>query len=82
MHSEFDRMLVKLLEEGCDTGEFEIADAAMCSLAIAGAVGWGYIWFRPNGRLGIEEISEQMASMVMKMVGAAPKDYASLVVPA
>lgn len=79
MHSEFDQMLVKLLEEGCKTGEFKVADPGLCSLAIAGAVGWGYIWFRPNGRLSIDEIAEQMATMVMQMVGAAPKDYASAV---
>ncbi len=77
MHSEFDKMLVKLLEEGCKTGEFKVADPALCSLAIAGAVGWGYIWYRPNGRLSVDEIAEQMAQMVMQMVGAAPKDYAS-----
>ena len=77
MHGEFDQMLVKLLEEGCKTGEFKVADPALCSLAIAGAVGWGYIWYRPNGRLSVDEIADQMAQMVMQMVGAAPKDYAS-----
>lgn len=82
MHSEFDQMLVKLLAEGCKTGEFKVADPALCSLAIAGAVGWGYIWFRPNGRLGVDEIAAQMATMVMQMVGAAPKDYASAVAAA
>lgn len=79
MHGEFDQMLVKLLEEGCKTGEFKIADPALCSLAIAGSVGWGYIWFRPNGRLSVDDIAAQMATMVMQMVGAAPKDYASAV---
>lgn len=82
MHSEFDQMLVKLLAEGCKTGEFKVADPALCSLAIAGAVGWGYIWFRPNGRLGVDDIAAQMATMVMQMVGAAPKDYASAVAAA
>ena len=77
MHSEFDQMLVKLLEEGCLAGEFKVADPALCALAIAGAVGWGYIWFRPSGRLSVDEIAEQMATMVMQMVGADPKDYAS-----
>ena len=77
MHSEFDQMLVKLLEEGCKSGEFKVADPALCSLAIAGAVGWGYIWYRPNGRLSVDEIADQLAQMVMQMVGAAPKDYAS-----
>lgn len=79
MHSEFDRMLVKLLEEGCKTGDFKVADPALCSLAIAGAIGWGYIWYRPNGRLSVDEIAAQMAIMVMQMVGAAPKDYANAV---
>jgi AcrR family transcriptional regulator len=79
MHGEFDVMLVKLLEEGRHSGDFKITDPALCSLAIAGAVGWGYIWYRPNGRLSITEISEQMAVMVMQMVGASEKDYAHAV---
>jgi AcrR family transcriptional regulator len=77
MHGEFDQMLVKLLEEGCKTGEFKVADPALCSLSIAGAVGWGYIWYRPNGRLSADEIAQHMAVMVMQMVGASPRDYSS-----
>ena len=63
----------------CATGAAAVCAGALdgSTVAIAGAVGWGYIWFRPNGRLSVDEIAEQMATMVMQMVGANPKDYAS-----
>lgn len=73
-HQEFDAMLVQLLNEGIHTGEFTVMDPALCALAIAGMVGWGYNWYRPGGRLSADAICDGMAEMVLRMVGANPDD--------
>ena len=73
-HQEFDAMLVQLLKEGMHTGEFTVMDPALCALAIAGMVGWGYNWYRPGGRLSADAICDGMAEMVLRMVGANPDD--------
>jgi AcrR family transcriptional regulator len=73
-HQEFDAMLVQLLKEGMHTGEFTVTDPALCALAIAGMVGWGYNWYRPGGRLSADAICDGMAEMVLRMVETNPGD--------
>ena len=67
MRREFDRKLVKLLDDGVAGGEFDIADTRMASLAIGGIASWAYVWFRPGGRLAVEQIAEHMAALVLTM---------------
>ena len=67
MRREFDRKLRALLDAGVASGEFEIADTQMASLAIGGIASWAYVWFRPDGRLGVNQIAEHMAALVAAM---------------
>lgn len=66
----FDRKLTKLLEEGMAAGEFSIADARLTALAIDGMISWTYIWYREDGRLSLPELSDQIAALVLRLVGA------------
>ncbi len=66
---EFDRILSALLREGVADGEFHIPDVSLTALAIGGMISWTYTWFRPNGRLGVEELSVRMADLASQMVG-------------
>lgn len=72
MRREFDHRLTGLLEEGVASGEFRIADTRIASLAIGGMVSWAYVWYRPSGRLDLDEIAERMAELILAMVGATP----------
>jgi AcrR family transcriptional regulator len=71
MRREFDAKLVKMLEAGVRTGEFNLADPRIAALAIGGMVSWAYVWYRPNGRLPAQEIANQMSKMVQAMVGGS-----------
>lgn len=70
MRREFDRKLVALLEDGVKTGEFKIRDPAIAALAIGGLVSWAYVWFRPHGRLSRTKVADEMAHLILSMVGA------------
>lgn len=72
MRRVFDAKLNKLLQEGIATGEFQIEDRRVAALAIGGMVSWAYVWYRPKGRLSLPELAEQMASLILSLVGAAP----------
>jgi len=72
MRREFDRKLNLLLEEGCATGEFTIVDRQLVALAIGGMVSWAYVWYRPDGRLTMDEVAERMSTLMLAMVGAGP----------
>jgi AcrR family transcriptional regulator len=72
MRREFDVKLTALLDAGIEAGEFAIEDARVASLAIGGMVSWAYVWYRPNGRLALPALSEQMAALILAMAGVAP----------
>ncbi|MGG5809493.1 TetR/AcrR family transcriptional regulator [Falsiroseomonas sp. CW058] len=72
MRRDFDRKLGALLAEGVESGEFQVADPALAALAIGGMVSWAYVWYRPNGRLGLPDLAEEMSRLVLAMVQARP----------
>jgi TetR/AcrR family transcriptional regulator, cholesterol catabolism regulator len=81
MRRDFDRKLAGLLTEGTATGEFRIADPRLAALAIGGMVGWAYVWYRPQGRLSVEALAEEMATLVLAMAQARPASKAPGKVP-
>jgi TetR/AcrR family transcriptional regulator, cholesterol catabolism regulator len=70
LRREFDRGFTALLEAGVISGEFQVDDVHLASLAIGGIVSWSYVWFRPSGRLSQAETAERIAALVLQMVGA------------
>lgn len=73
MRREFDHKLRSLLDAGVASGEFDIADTQMASLAIGGIASWAYVWFRPGGRLSVTEIASHMAALVASMSQTAQR---------
>jgi AcrR family transcriptional regulator len=72
LRREFDRRLVELIEEGVAKGEFEVEDIRLTALAIGGIIGWSQVWYRPGGRLRLEEVAEGVGKLVLAMVRAKP----------
>lgn len=70
MRRAFDRKLVALLEEGVDAGEFHLHDTRLAALAIGGMVSWAYVWYRPDGRLTLEDASRELAALILALAGA------------
>lgn len=71
LRRDFDRRIVVLLEEGNARKDFAIEDVRVTSFVIASMVGWSPVWFRAGGRLTKEQAADQVASLVLKMVGAS-----------
>ncbi len=70
MRRTFDHRLVKLLDEGVASEEFDIADTRMAALAIGGMVSWAYVWYREGGRLTLEQTSDELTALMLNLVGA------------
>ena len=68
MRREFDRKLVALLEAGVKSGEFHLSDPPIAALAIGGLVSWAYVWFRPRGRMTMNELAGEMTALILAMV--------------
>ena len=69
MRRDFDRKLVGLLDEGVAAGAFHIHDTRMAALAIGGMVSWAYVWYRPGGRLTMEQTSQELAALILALAG-------------
>jgi hypothetical protein len=41
----------------------------MAALAISGMVSWAYVWYRPGGRLTIEQTSQELAALILALAG-------------
>lgn len=70
MRRDFDHRLVRLLDDGVAAGVFHVRDTRIAALAIGGMVSWAYAWYRPGGRLRVEQISEEMTLLILNLVGA------------
>ena len=68
MRRAFDRKLTALLRGGIETGEFNVPDARLTALAIGGLVSWAYVWYRPAGRLSLNQISVEISRLILRMV--------------
>jgi TetR/AcrR family transcriptional regulator, cholesterol catabolism regulator len=77
MRREFDRKLVRLLDEGVAAGEFYLNDTRIAALAIGGMVSWAYVWYRPGGRLTLEETSRKLATLILNLAGVRDAPEAS-----
>jgi AcrR family transcriptional regulator len=69
LRRQFDHLLSDLLIEGTAKGEFEIDDHSLAALALGGMISWAYTWYRPKGRLTIEETASHMADLALRMAG-------------
>jgi len=69
---EFDRQLAELIRRGRAAGLFHVEDPTVASLAITGMVRWIQRWYKPDGRLPVDEISRLLADMALGAVGYRP----------
>lgn len=69
LRREFDRKLVQLLDRGAAGGAFHLPDTGVAALAIGGLVSWAYVWYRPHGRLTIDELADTISNLILAMAG-------------
>lgn len=70
MRRDFDKKLTMLLRHGVESGDFRLNDPHIAALSIGGMISWAYVWYRPKGRLTLDTVAEEMASLIMAMAGA------------
>ena len=70
LRKQFDRVLSDLLREGIACGDFDLPDPSVAALALGGMISWAYTWYRPGGRLTIDDTAARMADLALRMAGA------------
>jgi TetR/AcrR family transcriptional regulator, cholesterol catabolism regulator len=56
--SEYVSRLIAILKQLQDQGEMLDLDLTVCAYAFFGMVSWAYRWYRPDGKVKLDELSE------------------------
>lgn len=72
LREAYERELRAILQRGASQGVLDVEDAALVSMAIIQMITGVIVWFRPDERLSIDEITERYLTMTMRLAGAKP----------
>lgn len=63
---ELDAIYESVIRQGIDEGVFDPkVEARIASFGVLGMLGWAYNWYRPDGRLSVKEVAEQLSQLVL-----------------
>lgn len=68
---KLDNTVRGLIAEGIETGDFRPCEPSMVSAMLFGTLNWVPRWYKPGGRLGLEEIVDSFLEMLV--LGIAPR---------
>ena len=72
----YEAIVVGVLRHGASTGALVAPDPKLAAYAVISMCTNVGIWFRPDGRLTLNEVAHAYATMAARLVGAAPPDPA------
>ncbi len=72
LRRRYEGALVKILQEGCAAGRFDIDDPRITAFAIIGMLTQVNTWYRDGGRLSLPEVEDLYWSMIRRLVTAHP----------
>lgn len=74
LRTSYEKELRQILRDGAETGAFLVDDTGLTAMAIIQMVTGVIVWFRPDERLSVDEVTETYLAMVMRLVGAETKN--------
>lgn len=75
LRSAYEKQLRQILRDGHDRGDFTIDDIALTATAIIQMITGVIVWFRPDERLSVEQVTQSYHIMTMRLVGADPEPF-------
>jgi hypothetical protein len=70
---EIDRRLRSFLQEGMEDGSIAPCDPKLASFAIAGAINWICMWYKPGGPLSPDQIAASFTATLVNGLRASPQ---------
>ena len=68
MRKSIDHALRSLLNEGVESGDFELEDPQISGLIIEGMSSYAFAWYRETGRLDQQKITDTIVKLTLKLV--------------
>ncbi len=73
LRTAYEKELRTILRDGAESGAFRIDDIGLTAMAIIQMITGVIVWFRPDERLSVAEVTETYLAMTMRLVAAAEK---------
>ncbi len=70
VRDEYEALFTAVLARGAKAGTFRMADAGVTRLALLEMCNGVAHWYRPGGRLGVEDVQRRFVEMGARLVGA------------
>ena len=70
LRAGYEKELRQILRQGADAGLFAVEDVTLTAMAIIQMVTGVIVWFRPDERLSVAEVTDTYHKMTMRLVGA------------
>jgi AcrR family transcriptional regulator len=74
LRGQYEKELRQILRDGAETGSFRVDDVTLTAMAIIQMITGVIVWFRPDERLSVAQVSETYHTMTMRLVGAATEE--------
>jgi AcrR family transcriptional regulator len=71
LRNAYEKELRVILRDGRDSGDFDIDDTGLTAMATIQMLTGVIVWFRPDERLTVDQVTETYLKMTMRLVGAA-----------
>lgn len=71
LRTAYEKELRAILRDGAEQGAFRIDDIGLTAMAIIQMITGVIVWFRPDERLSVVEVTETYLAMTMRLVAAA-----------
>lgn len=65
----YEKELRVILRDGVEQGIFAIDDVGLTAMAILQMISGVIVWFRPDGKLSVEDVTKTYLAMTMRLVG-------------
>lgn len=70
LRGAYEKELRVILRDGVEQGIFAIDDVGLAAMAILQMISGVIVWFRPDGKLSVEDVTRTYLAMAMRLVGA------------
>lgn len=70
LRAAYEKELRQILRDGAEAGEFAVEDVTLTAMAIIQMITGVIVWFRPDERLSVAEVSDTYHKMTLRLVGA------------
>lgn len=72
LRTAYEKELRTILRDGADAGVLEVDDTGLTAMAIIQMITGVIVWFRPDERLSVDEVTATYLAMTMRLTGARP----------